>query len=29
LDGSDNLGDTERQELLNEVNKLKRKSRSL
>ena len=29
LDGSDNLGDAERQELLNEVNKLKRKSRSL
>ena len=29
LDGSDNLGDTERKELLNEVNKLKRKSRSL
>ena len=29
LDGSDNLGDVERQELLNEVNKLKRKSRSL
>ena len=29
LDGSDNLGDSERQELLNEVNKLKRKSRSL
>ena len=29
LDGSDNLGDTERQELMNEVNKLKRKSRSL
>jgi cell wall-associated NlpC family hydrolase len=29
FDGSDNLGDTERQELLNEVNKLKRKSRSL
>jgi cell wall-associated NlpC family hydrolase len=29
LDGSDNLGDAERQELLQEVNKLKRKSRSL
>ena len=29
LDGSDNLGDAERQELLNEVNKLKRKSRNL
>ena len=29
LDGSDNLGDAERKELLNEVNKLKRKSRSL
>ena len=29
LDGSDNLGDAERRELLNEVNKLKRKSRSL
>ena len=29
LDGSDNPGDAERQELLNEVNKLKRKSRSL
>ena len=29
LDGSDNLGDAERQELLNEVNKLKRKSQSL
>ena len=29
LDGSDNLGDVERKELLNEVNKLKRKSRSL
>ena len=29
LDGSYNLGDAERQELLNEVNKLKRKSRSL
>ena len=29
LDGSDNLGDAEPQELLNEVNKLKRKSRSL
>jgi cell wall-associated NlpC family hydrolase len=29
LDGSDNLGDLERQELLNEVNKLKRQSRSL
>lgn len=29
LDGSDNLGDAERQELLNEVNKFKRKSRSL
>jgi cell wall-associated NlpC family hydrolase len=29
LDGSDNLGDAERQELLKEVNKLKRKSRSL
>ena len=29
LDGSDHLGDAERQELLNEVNKLKRKSRSL
>lgn len=29
LDGSDNLGNGERQELLNEVNKLKRKSRSL
>lgn len=29
LDGSDNLGDVERQELLNEVNKLKRKSRNL
>jgi cell wall-associated NlpC family hydrolase len=29
LDGSDNLGNSERQELLNEVNRLKRKSRSL
>lgn len=29
LDGSDSLGDAERQELLNEVNKLKRNSRSL
>ena len=29
LDGSDSLNDTERQELLNEVKKLKRKSRSL
>lgn len=29
LDGSDSLGDTERKELLNEVNKLKRKSHSL
>jgi cell wall-associated NlpC family hydrolase len=29
LDGSDNLGDAERQELLKEVNKLKPKSRSL
>jgi cell wall-associated NlpC family hydrolase len=29
LDGSDNLSDTERQELLNEVRNLKRKSRSL
>jgi cell wall-associated NlpC family hydrolase len=29
LDGSDNLGDAERKELLNEVNKLKRKSRSI
>jgi cell wall-associated NlpC family hydrolase len=29
LDGSDNLGDAERQELLNEVNKLKPKSRNL
>jgi cell wall-associated NlpC family hydrolase len=29
LDGSDNLGDAERKELLNEVNKLKRKSRNL
>jgi cell wall-associated NlpC family hydrolase len=29
LDGSDNLGDAERKELLNEVNKLKRKSCSL
>jgi len=29
LDGSDNLGDAERKGLLNEVNKLKRKSRSL
>lgn len=29
LDGSDNLGDSERKELLNEVNKLKRKSRNL
>jgi len=29
LDGSDSLGDAERKELLNEVNKLKRKSRSL
>ena len=29
LDGSDNLNDSERQELLNEVKKLKRKSRSL
>jgi cell wall-associated NlpC family hydrolase len=29
LDGSDDLGDSERQELFNEVNKLKRKSRSL
>jgi cell wall-associated NlpC family hydrolase len=29
LDGSDNLGDAERKELLNEVSKLKRKSRSL
>lgn len=29
LDGSDSLGDAERQELFNEVNKLKRKSRSL
>ena len=29
LDGSDNLGDSERQELLNEVKNLKRKSRSL
>jgi cell wall-associated NlpC family hydrolase len=29
LDGSDNLGDAERQELLNEVIKIKRKSRSL
>jgi cell wall-associated NlpC family hydrolase len=29
LDGSDNLGDVERKELLNEVNKLKRKSRNL
>jgi hypothetical protein len=29
LDGSDNLSDTERQELLNEVKNLKRKSRSL
>ena len=29
LDGSDNLDDAERQELLNEVKKLKRKSRSL
>jgi cell wall-associated NlpC family hydrolase len=29
LDGSDNLGDAERQELLNEVNKLKRKSQNL
>jgi hypothetical protein len=29
LDGSDSLNDSERQELLNEVKKLKRKSRSL
>ena len=29
LDGSDNLGDAERKELLDEVNKLKRKSRNL
>jgi len=29
LDGSDNLNDAERQELLNEVKNLKRKSRSL
>jgi len=29
LDGSDNLGDQERQDLLNEVKNLKRKSRSL
>jgi hypothetical protein len=29
LDGSDNLDDSERQELLNEVKNLKRKSRSL
>lgn len=29
LDGSDNLGDTERKELLEEVNKLKRQSRNL